>query len=332
MTAHQFDPDMLPDSEFEPGTLAHLVVGNRARSLDPRRTPFHVTEVRVETGLVVLDIDAFEDRGAHWEVPFESIDGYQFARGSARAPHTDVARFEQACARFDRPLEVGVDSKAARQMATELGHLLRSAADWLDAHSTFLAAGVALDPTSRDGSPALADDFRRYMEDAGGWEMEEAFATQWVRNPNSGELVKGHRIVLAEIGLVPYRGKVVRDPALFEDAWNKTARGLHVIQRLAFLRALFARLRVPALVLYRGLSSDGPPSPRENETFVSATTDFEIARSCFGDARPSMTGVLYRQEVPVDRIFMTYFETAQMNAHYREAEVVLLWTPDDVVF
>ena len=32
--------------------------------------------------------------------------------------------------------------------------------------------------------------------------IEEAFAEQYVRNPNSGELVKGHAIVLAELGLV----------------------------------------------------------------------------------------------------------------------------------
>ena len=40
------------------------------------------------------------------------------------------------------------------------------------------------------------------MTEKGLWDIEEAFAEQYVRNPNSGELVKGHAIVLAELGLV----------------------------------------------------------------------------------------------------------------------------------
>ena len=53
--------------------------------------------------------------------------------------------------------------------------------------------------------------------------MEERFATQWASNNESGEFIKGHRIVIAEVGLSPYEGKVVRDPALFDEPWGKDA-------------------------------------------------------------------------------------------------------------
>ena len=40
-------------------------------------------------------------------------------------------------------------------------------------------------------------------------------------------------------------------------------------------------------------------------------------------------GVLMSQEVPLERIFMTYMETRQMNHPYRESEAVLLYDPDE---
>ena len=36
---------------------------------------------------------------------------------------------------------------------------------------------------------------------------------------------------------------------------------------------------------------------------------------------------LLRQVVPVERLFMTYLETAAMNDRFREAEAVLLFEP-----
>lgn len=43
-------------------------------------------------------------------------------------------------------------------------------------------------------------------------------------------------------------------------------------------------------------------------------------------------GVLYRQPVPIERVFMTYFETAQMNRQFEEAEVVLFWDANNPLF
>ena len=83
MPTHQWfesDPDRAPDSDFEPGSASHLCVGNEGRLLDSRRTPVRVKDVWYETGLAGVEILAFEDRGAVWDVPFEEVGKYQFYR------------------------------------------------------------------------------------------------------------------------------------------------------------------------------------------------------------------------------------------------------------
>ena len=80
----QFDPDCAPDTNFEPGELHHLCVGNEGRLLDFRRTPVRVLRLCDETGLATIEILAFEDKGALWDLPYEDIGTYQFKKGSLR--------------------------------------------------------------------------------------------------------------------------------------------------------------------------------------------------------------------------------------------------------
>ncbi|MHC4774461.1 MAG: hypothetical protein ACYTBR_04230, partial [Planctomycetota bacterium] len=77
MSIYQSAPDPVPDSEFEAGELRHLVAGNVGRLLDPRRTPIAVVDIRPRVGLFVVRLEAFEDKGACWEIPFEEVDRYQ---------------------------------------------------------------------------------------------------------------------------------------------------------------------------------------------------------------------------------------------------------------
>lgn len=51
-------------------------------------------------------------------------------------------------------------------------------------------------------------------------------------------MAKGHAIVLAEMGLCPYSGKVVRDRALFAGDGAKERRRAHILLRLAFTQEL----------------------------------------------------------------------------------------------
>jgi hypothetical protein len=322
---YQSNPDAAPDDDFEPGRLEHLVIGNAGRLLDPRRTPVTLVEIRPDLGLFTVRLDDFEDRGATWEIPFEGVDAYQFTRGGATAAADDVERYRGAITRFDRGLVVACSPDARRATWRRLADTERRAASWLADESRFLAAGHDLpDPDQREGDPLLFDDLGRYMTTLGLAEIETAFARQFVSNPFSGELVKGHRIVIAEIGLVPFDGTVVRHPDLFDEPWTTERRGEHVIARLAFLRALMAALGREHVALYRGLSTDGPLKPPRNETFVSASFSRAVALSHFDASGPDASRALLAMPVPVSRLFMTYLETAEMNRHFREAEAVLL--------
>jgi hypothetical protein len=163
-------------------------------------------------------------------------------------------------------------------------------------------------------------------------DMDDAFARQYVCNPNSGELVKGHRIVIAELGLVAYEGKVIRDPGLFDGDWSRPRRADHVLARLGFVHAAFTRAGRDRLVLYRGLSNEGPLHPPGNRTFVSATFSRDVAMSHFESGTATATRTLVGRTVPLDRVFMTYHETAQMNAQFKEAEAVLLYESENTAF
>jgi hypothetical protein len=145
-------------------------------------------------------------------------------------------------------------------------------------------------------------------------------------------MVKGHCIVIAELGLASYAGTIVRDPTLFGGDWSRARRADHVVLRMAFVSALLARCGRRRVVLYRGMSTEGPLGRRDQPALVSATFDRGVAESHFDSGTPEATRVLQAQAVPVERIFMTYLETAAMNTPFKEAEAVLLPGPDDAPF
>lgn len=322
---HSYDPNPRADSEFEPGGLASLVVGNRGRLLDPRRTPVRIVALDMATGQFVVEIEAFEDQGARWEVPFEDCRRiYQFERGSATATPEAVAAFEAIVREMDHTTSIACDPLRTATTQTQLEQLETDARRWLERHSRFFAFRAALNLKTRRGPPALGMDLQAYMAAHDLADLETAFADGFVSNPNSGEVVKGHRIVIAELGLVEYHGKIVRAPSVFEGAWSRERRARHILHRLAFVRAALRHAGLTTLTVYRGLAFDGPLEPRRNDTFVSTSLDLEVATSCFAPRQVALGGVLMRQVVPVERVFMTFLETEAMNRQFLEAEVVLL--------
>lgn len=333
MNVYQYNPAAPSDDAFEPGRLEHLVVGNVCRLLDPRRTPFTVIAIQPETGSFIARIDDFEDKGATWETPFEDVGHYQFAKGSPRASAKLVAAYETAKRKFDQPLQVACDDAARRDTETLIEAAFVDASDWLKAHSLFLAGGAALpDPATRRGSDALCNDLLLFMAEHDLKEMERVFAEQFVRNPYSGEIIKGHRIVLAEMGLVPFEGKAVRDPNTFTGKWSRDRRRLHIVHRLAFVRAFLAAMGKTQVTLYRGLNTTRAVEPPRNMTFISATFDRAVAESHYNVGEDSATRALLRQSAPSERVFMTYLETGAMNERYLEAEAALLWQAGNNIF
>lgn len=333
MTIYEHDPHAAPDSAFEAGEHHHLVPGNAGRMLDHRRTPVSVVAVRPETGTFVVRIEAFEDAGAEWEIELENVGHCQFARGSRRLPEPELPPLRDAVRRFDRIETRDRDTAALPETNARLASERAEAARWLDAHSAFFASGDALpDPASREGDPRLYRDLRGYMTARGLWDLEAPFARQFVSNPASGERVKGHRIVLAELGLVTYRGKIVRDPATFREPWSRSRRAEHILARLGFVHAVLAGSGRRRVLLYRGCSTEEPLLAPRNDTFVSTTFSEAVARSHYEAAPAGANRLLACQSVPIERVFMTYLETEAMNHPFREAEAALLFDETNPVF
>jgi hypothetical protein len=313
VTVYESDPDAAPDDEFEPGNLRHLVPGNRGRLLDPRRTGIALRTVDAEKGTFEVEVTAFEDAGAVWEIEAERMDRFQFVPGQPTADASLVAALEDAIERFDRPLAVPADGDRRAATERDIAAAQPDARSFLPGDSPF----EALDA---------------YLRALGLAELDEAFAAQFVSNPRSGERVKGHAIVVARLGLCAFAGKAIRTADLFDGDWSEERRAAHVVARLAFVRELFTLDGVDHVTLYRGVSSDRPLEPPQLASFVSATFEATVAEAHFAGGPTTVAAALYRQRVPVSRLFMTHRETAAMNRRFREAEAVLLGDPASPLF
>ena len=142
---------------------------------------------------------------------------------------------------------------------------------------------------------------------------------------------------MAETGLVPYVGTILREARELEGRFSRSRRREHIVRRIAWVRTLYRELGVESVLVYRGIHCAGLPTRAINRTFVSTTTDMTVAESlaCFREPmnvnKPGLRiGVLMSQAAALERLFMTYMETAQMNSPYRESEVVLLYSSEDV--
>ena len=332
MSIYQQDPNKRPDAEFQLGELYHLVPGNPGRVRDPRRTPIKVVGIEPESATWILEITAFEDKGAQWEETFERIDRYQFEIGCPRISDEEHRSYQNAVARFNKPLEIIANQAQWTEAREKVQKGRKYAGDWLDGHSRFFAENVDVPPPeTREGPPLLFEDLRNYMESLDLWEIEDAFATDFVRFPLS-ELVKGHRIVLAELGFVSYWGQVTRKKDVFDDLWSKQNRGRHILSRFAFLQELFKRLGRERVLLFRGYFLGWRPGIYPPPTFVSTSFCREVSASLAYAEGNKAHPVLRGQATKIDRIFMTYLETAQMNRQYKEAEAVLMYDPQGPAF
>jgi hypothetical protein len=320
---YQRDPDPRPDTEFEPGALHHLVPGNVGRMLDLRRTPMRIAALRPEIGSWVCEVTAFEDRGALWTLPFESIMHYQFERDAARPDASAIETFEEQIRRFDVPLAIDPDPERAKATRAALERRRADAAVWLAERMPALRDTAVVDHDTRRAPVATVAAFEMFMREKDMLEMDHALASTYVSHPGSGEAVRGHMIVIAEMGLAPYRGKIARDPAAFEGGWRKARRADHVLWRTAFVRAMLAALGLTELELHRGVSGESDIDPTRRDTLESWSFNRAVTEGVAGpdDARPHRE--VQTRRIPIERAFMTYLETRAMNLQFLEAEAVL---------
>lgn len=320
---YQRDPAPRPDSDFEPGDLSHLVPGNAGRMLDLRRTPMRIAALRPEIGCWICEVAAFEDRGARWTLPFESIVHCQFERGAARAGAAALETFEEQVRRFAAPLVIEPDPERARATREALERRRRAAADWLAERDPELPRVADVDHERRRAPLATVAAFETFMKEKDLLDMDHALAGVYVSNPGSGETVKGHLIVLAEMGLATFRGTVVRDPATFAGGWRRARRADHVLWRTAFVQSMLAALHMETLTLHRGVGSDAAIEPGRSVVLESWSFHRGVAEGVAGTPGESAHRAVDTRAVPHRRAFMTYLETRAMNRQFLEAEAVL---------
>jgi hypothetical protein len=144
--------------------------------------------------------------------------------------------------------------------------------------------------------------------------------------------VKAHAIVLAELGLCPYAGKIARDPDLFAAPRSKSERATYLVARLAFTQTLWSMWGSQTVMLYRGAAVDGALPARSPACLISATFSRDVADAHYEGGPATQTAVLWRQRVLIERLLMTFLETPEMNEPFNEAEAVLIGDPSNHAF
>lgn len=324
---YRSDPEAAPDSDFEPGALHHLVTGRRGRLFDARRTPIRIVAARPATGDFELEIAGFEDEGARWVLPLGDVGRFQFERGGHVAPAAEVTALERARERFDRPLVIDADPAIRPRTLARLAAERARVQEWLAERGALLHLDIESHIERRLGSEALYQLVEAYVAEREHAGLERELTATLVSNPASGEVVKGHAIVLAELGLVRYVGKVVRDPGTFAGPRSKDHRAEHLLTRMAVTQTLWAALRTGENWLYRAAASDGPLRARAPASFVSATFSRTVAEAHFAGGPDTRTAVLWRRRVELEELFMTFLETRAFNQRFLEAEALLIGDP-----
>jgi hypothetical protein len=333
MAVYDVNPNQEDDCTFVRGELEHLVVNSRGRLLDARRTPVVVVAVDPSRGSFAVEIEAFEDRGARWELTLHEVGRIQFPVAAPTAPRAAVAALKEARERFSGQLRIDIDQSDRRAtleaIAVEQQRLAGRLAAWGVPQRVELGSYVS----QRRGDPRLMSLLEGFLAERGVSELDREFAQSFVSNPRAGEIVKGHAIVLAELGLCAYHGEMARDPDLLRAPWSREARRVHLIARLAFTRALWAFWDVDTVILYRAAAADAPfGEDRLGDSFVSATFSSQVAEAHFEGGPSTVAAAMWRQRLTVDRVFMTFLETAALNERFLEAEAVLIADPANTLF
>ncbi|MCH4886166.1 hypothetical protein EZV73_01235 [Acidaminobacter sp. JC074] len=310
---HQDNNKKRPDSDFYPGHLKYLVKGNSCRLLDGRRTPGYIGEIFKDEGMFRFCISDYEDKGRYWDLNIERVENYQFDKSSSTCNYKD---FKVLIESFDKDLTIEY------QTFIEDKSYFESAKAFIE--SKYMPQGP-LDYKDEDQMSQIHEVFKIYMLKLDLWELEKLSQELMVLNPSSGEWFKGLYIVMAEMGLCNYRGKIPRTKSIFEGMGTKEKRKTYIMTRRGFVQALFDHYNLSEVTLYRGMSSEGD-FKKVQRSLLNMTFSFEVA-SAFSDMtiEKYRTSYIIKQTLPVDTLFMTCYETHEMNQRYKEKEAIIFY-------
>ncbi len=312
------------DDLFAAGTMRHLTAGNEGRVLDGRRTPGYIESIDRESCMFTWRITDFEDKGKCWEIPFEEIVSYQFRLGSRILSEGETEEIAESCRVFQEKLIISAREEKLAETQRRIAEKETAAAEWLKRNSGFVREEKTFDFNSRTGDEDLFNDLEAYLDSEGVLELEKKTAEQYLLNPYSGEWIKGMKIVMAELGLISYESSVPRTKDIFTGIGSKALREQYIISRSAFMKAIFKMSGHAEVPLYRGIASEVDFFEMPN-TLISATFSLDMAKEFAGMANPDA----YRSccwikfSCPVDKLFMTFFETKQFNERYKEQEAII---------
>lgn len=326
MSIHQYDDKMRPDQQFITGDLSFLVEGNHGRLLDGRRTTGFIEKYDPASAMFKWRITKYEDKGTYWDMPAEAIVNFQFEKDAKRLEQGQIKIIREQIEQFKEKLVIKVEESQRKKTEDRIKTQKKVIDKWLGENSLFFKSNQTIDFSTFQGVEMLSRDLQEYMKAVNLSKIEEKTANLVALNPNSGEWIKGMEIVLAEIGLVPYHGKIPRTEDIFSGIGRKENRREYLINRLAFIQSYFSLFKLTEVVLYRGMSTEQRwlELPR---SLLSCTFKLEVAQafSDFVSKSKYKNSYLLKMTCPVERLFMTFLETEALNRQYKEAEALVLY-------
>jgi hypothetical protein len=326
----QHDGDFAKD--LSEADLAHLVTGQTLYLSDPRNTPVEVLSRDPSTASFSARVSDFEDMGAKWILPLWDVSKFLVTPGAQMLTDGERATLKGRCVALDRTMQINAGADDYDRTQAKVVELQREICGWLEDNFPKLPANPAAMTTGKQPCSQWSLALEKIMISKGLLEIDQAFAAQYASNPKAGEMIKGHQIVLAELGLTSYQGHVVRDPRTFDGEFAKPQRRAHILIRLAFMQAMLCALQMTSVPLFRTIYSNDKLDEPKNTGFVSTTFSADVASALFRTGQKTHFAATYWQRVPPDRMFMSYFETPELSRRFQEAEAVLLFDSSNRVF
>lgn len=326
MGIHQFNINSLSDDEFVNGEVKYLVKKNQCRLLDGRRTPGYIEDYFEETAMFRWRIIDFEDKGSYWDLPAEDIKLFQILKNSKELDIENINRITEKINLLNKSIVIQADMIKKEITEKKINIVERNILNWFKYNSNQLLIEQTMDLNSKEGNRKLIKDIKRYMKSIDMDVIEERTSSEIVLNPNS-EWLKGIKIILAKLGIVSYKNKILRDKKIFNNIGGEEMIIEYIINRIAYVRAYFKMLNIDEVILYRGMSTESEWMNCYEKSLTSWTFNLEVALS-FADLDKNnkyKNGYVIKRTVPIENIFMTYLETESMNKQYKECEAILFF-------
>lgn len=331
MSIHQQDENRRSDCEFQNGTLELLKEGNLCRLLDGRRTTGYIESLVPESAMFRWRITQYEDTGKYWDLPYGAVKNFQFELNASKNNERIVEEYEKLEDSFSLKLDIERQMSQYEDTEKEIETVVKSVKEYLEAYSEYFIQNTLSDTNTFKGSEWLFEIFEAYMKTHDLFSEELKTQMLMVLNPDSGEWIKGLKIVAAEMGLTAYHGTIPRTKDIFEGRESKENRKRYIVHRMAFIRAYFEKIGFKEVVLYRGMATEGE-FKKVHRSILACTFNRAVAES-FSSLYASQSyrnGYIVKMTTDIRKLFMTYHETRGMNNQYEEAEGVIFYN-DEIV-